>query len=121
MREQAKKESKDMTKTKTTKPTPTTPPKPAVETPRLCGRRMTKMRVPVEGITSWKLNFGGLSALIIHEPEVGKKPWRWQLDAWTQPEAISGNARNCLDAVRGLEKLLKPIAESVRCVVESEP
>lgn len=79
-----------------------------------------RVRLRAQGATVWELRFGGLTAVIGHDPDKAKQPWHWQLDAWTKFAAIQGDVRSCADAVRALEKLVGDVAEKVRCVVGGE-
>lgn len=79
--------------------------------PTLFGHRMRR-RMRAHGVTVWVFRFGGISAVISHDPELDR-PWHWQLDAWTKNGAISGNVGSQRAAIAAIERLLKKVSNDV--------
>lgn len=80
--------------------------------PVLFGRRM-RVRMRAHGVTVWCSRYGGIGVSVAYDP-INRRPYHWQVDAWTKRGALAG------DTV-GLSAALLKLTRAVRAVVRELP
>jgi hypothetical protein len=75
-----------------------------VNPPGLFGRRMTT-RMRMGDVAVYSIRFGGITCSIAEDPNL-KKPYHWQIEAWTCRCALSGDEKTMPRAVKKLERAI---------------